>query len=107
MTSAPCMWMRGGTSKRGYFLKSDLPADTADRDKFLLAVMGSPDPLTSKVAVVSKSVRDGIDVDYLFLQAFVDKPWSPTPRIAALCCRASARLRWNAALLQPPATRPA
>jgi hypothetical protein len=27
--SAPCMWMRGGTSKGGYFLKDDLPADTA------------------------------------------------------------------------------
>lgn len=82
--SAPCMWMRGGTSKGGYFLKADLPADTAGRDAFLLAVMGSPDPrqidgmggadpLTSKVAVVSKSERPGIDVDYLFLQVFVDQ----------------------------------
>jgi len=82
--SAPCMWMRGGTSKGGYFLKADLPADTATRDAFLLAVMGSPDPrqidgmggadpLTSKVAVVSKSERPGIDVDYLFLQVFVDQ----------------------------------
>ncbi len=79
-----CMWMRGGTSKGGYFLKSDLPADVAERDAFLLAVMGSPDinqidgmggadPLTSKVAVVSKSTRDGVDVDYLFLQVFVDQ----------------------------------
>lgn len=78
------MWMRGGTSKGGYFLKSDLPTDTAARDAFLLGMMGSPDPrqidgmggadpLTSKVAVVSKSVRDGIDVDYLFLQVFVDQ----------------------------------
>jgi 4-oxalomesaconate tautomerase len=78
------MWMRGGTSKGGYFLKSDLPADTAARDAFLLGVMGSPDPrqidgmggadpLTSKVAVVSKSAREGIDVDYLFLQVFVDQ----------------------------------
>ncbi len=78
------MWMRGGTSKGGYFLKDDLPADTAARDAFLLAVMGSPDPvqidgmggadpLTSKVAVVSKSSRAGIDVDYLFLQVFVDQ----------------------------------
>jgi 4-oxalomesaconate tautomerase len=76
-----CMWMRGGTSKGGYFLKSDLPAD---RDAFLLAAMGSPDsnqidgmggadPLTSKVAVVSTSARDGVDVDYLFLQVFVDQ----------------------------------
>ncbi|MEX0406514.1 4-oxalomesaconate tautomerase [Aquibium sp. LZ166] len=80
-----CMWMRGGTSKGGYFLADDLPADTAARDAFLLRVMGSPDsrqidgmggadPLTSKVAVVRKSARDGVDVDYLFLQVFVDKP---------------------------------
>jgi len=78
------MWMRGGTSKGGYFLKADLPADVAMRDAFLLRVMGSPDPrqidgmggadpLTSKVAVVSKSQRPGIDVDYLFLQVFVDQ----------------------------------
>jgi 4-oxalomesaconate tautomerase len=78
------MWMRGGTSKGGYFLKEHLPADVAARDAFLLGVMGSPDPrqidgmggadpLTSKVAVVSKSTREGIDVDYLFLQVFVDK----------------------------------
>lgn len=84
MTGVPCMWMRGGTSKGGYFLKEDLPGDTAARDAFLLGVMGSPDPrqidgmggadpLTSKVAVVSKSMRKGIDVDYLFLQVFVDQ----------------------------------
>lgn len=84
MTAARCMWMRGGTSKGGYFLKDDLPADTAERDAFLLRVMGSPDPrqidgmggadpLTSKVAVVSKSDRPGVDVDYLFLQVFVDQ----------------------------------
>lgn len=83
--SAPCMWMRGGTSKGGYFLKQDLPADPAARDAFLLAVMGSPDPrqidgmggadpLTSKVAVVAASDRPGVDVDYLFLQVFVDQP---------------------------------
>lgn len=83
-TGIRCMWMRGGTSKGGYFLKSDLPADTAARDAFLLGVMGSPDPrqidgmggadpLTSKVAVVSKSERAGVDVDYLFLQVFVDQ----------------------------------
>ena len=82
--SAPCMWMRGGTSKGGYFLKEDLPVDTAARDAFLLGVMASPDPrqidgmggadpLTSKVAVVAKSTREGIDVDYLFLQVFVDQ----------------------------------
>lgn len=80
----PVMWMRGGTSKGGYFLAEDLPADTAERDRFLLRAMGSPDPrqidgmgggdpLTSKVAIVRKSKRPGIDIDYLFLQVFVDR----------------------------------
>lgn len=84
MSEARVMWMRGGTSKGGYFLKQDLPADPAARDAFLLRVMGSPDsrqidgmggadPLTSKVAVVSRSSREGVDVDYLFLQVFVDQ----------------------------------
>jgi 4-oxalomesaconate tautomerase len=79
------MWMRGGTSKGGYFLARDLPADIAARDAFLLRALGSPDPrqidgmggadpLTSKVALVGKSGRPGIDVDYLFLQVFVDQP---------------------------------
>jgi 4-oxalomesaconate tautomerase len=79
------MWMRGGTSKGAFFRADDLPADTAARDAFLLRVMGSPDPrqidgmggadpLTSKVAVVSKSARPGVDIDYLFLQVFVDQP---------------------------------
>ena len=79
-----CMWMRGGTSKGGYFLADDLPADVAARDALLLGVMGSPDPrqidgmggadpLTSKVAVVRKSARADADVDYLFLQVFVDR----------------------------------
>ena len=78
------MWMRGGTSKGGYFLAADLPQSTAERDAILLRIMGSPDlrqidglgggdPLTSKVAVVSKSERPGVDVDYLFLQVFVDQ----------------------------------
>jgi 4-oxalomesaconate tautomerase len=77
--------MRGGTSKGAYFLASDLPTDIAERDRILLSVMGSPDPrqidgvggadpLTSKVAVISPSTRAGIDVDYLFLQVWVDRP---------------------------------
>jgi len=79
-----CMWMRGGTSKGGYFLAEDLPGEVAARDAALLEIMGSPDPrqidgmgggdpLTSKVAVVKRSERDGVDVDYLFLQVFVDR----------------------------------
>jgi 4-oxalomesaconate tautomerase len=76
--------MRGGTSKGAYFLASDLPEDVAARDRILLSVMGSPDirqidgiggadPLTSKVAIVSRSTRPGIDVDYLFCQVWVDR----------------------------------
>lgn len=84
MTAIRCMWMRGGTSKGGYFLKDDLPADAAARDALLLRIMGSPDPvqidgmggadpLTSKVAAIARSARAGVDVDYLFLQVFVDQ----------------------------------
>ncbi len=79
-----CTWMRGGTSKGGFFLATDLPQNTDERDALLLRVMGSPDarqidgmggadPLTSKVAIVSASTRKDIDVDYLFLQVFVDE----------------------------------
>jgi 4-oxalomesaconate tautomerase len=84
LTAIPAMMMRGGTSKGAYFLASDLPSDRAARDRILLAVMGSPDPrqidgiggadpLTSKVAIASTSQRPGVDVDYLFLQVWVDK----------------------------------
>lgn len=80
----PCLWMRGGTSKGAYFLASDLPSDPGVRDALLLRVMGSPDPtqidgiggadpLTSKVAVLSPASRADADVDYLFLQVFVDR----------------------------------
>ena len=79
------MWMRGGTSKGGYFLASDLPAPPQERNAFLMRVMGSPDPrqidglgggdpLTSKVAIVGPSSSSNVDVDYLFLQVFVDQP---------------------------------
>ena len=79
------MLMRGGTSKGAYFLADDLPADTSQRDELLMRIMGTPDPrqidgiggahpLTSKVAVVSPSDRPDADVDYLFLQVFVDQP---------------------------------
>jgi 4-oxalomesaconate tautomerase len=83
-TAIPCTMMRGGTSKGAYFLADDLPADRAERDRILLAVMGSPDArqidgiggatsLTSKVAVISPSADPEIDVDYLFLQVVVDE----------------------------------
>jgi 4-oxalomesaconate tautomerase len=79
-----CMLMRGGTSKGAYFLAGDLPGDPAERDDLLLRIMGSPDarqidgiggahPLTSKVAVISRSARADADVDYLFLQVGVDQ----------------------------------
>lgn len=78
------MWMRGGTSKGGFFLASDLPADKILRDALLLRIMGSPDPqqidgmggahpLTSKVAIVGPSASDEADVDFLFAQVSIDK----------------------------------
>lgn len=79
----PCMLMRGGTSKGAYFLAADLPNEEAARDDLILRIMGSPDPrqidgiggahpLTSKVAIVSRSANDDADLDYLFLQIGVD-----------------------------------
>jgi 4-oxalomesaconate tautomerase len=80
----PAVLMRGGTSKGLFFRAEHLPADTAVRDRVLLAAMGSPDtrqidgvgganPLTSKVAVVGPPSRPDADIDYLFLQVVVDK----------------------------------
>ncbi len=75
----PCLFMRGGTSRGPFFLDSDLPTEQTQRNQVLLAAMGSPDkrqidglggahPLTSKVGVVSKSKREGVDLEFLFLQ---------------------------------------
>lgn len=80
----PCLWMRGGTSKGAFLLASDLPEDPAARDTLLLRLMGSPDPrqidgmgggdpLVSKVAILAPPSRADADVDYLFLQVFVDQ----------------------------------
>ena len=76
--------MRGGTSKGGLFLAADLPTDIIQRDQLLVEIMGSPDnrqidgmggadPLTSKVGIVKRSSHPDCDVDYLFLQVFVDQ----------------------------------
>lgn len=83
-TRIRCLMMRGGTSKGAYFLASELPADTALRDRVILAAFGSPDlrqidgiggadSLTSKVAIIQPSQRPGIDVDYLFGQVVVNE----------------------------------
>ncbi len=76
--------MRGGTSRGPFFLESDLPADTAARDRVLLAVMGSPDrrqidglggahPLTSKVGIVRTGTTPGVDLEFLFAQLQPDR----------------------------------
>ena len=73
----PCVIQRGGTSKGIYFHESDLPEDPELRDKVILSIFGSPDkrqidglggadPLTSKVAIISKSEREDADVNYTF-----------------------------------------
>jgi probable AcnD-accessory protein PrpF len=88
----PAVYMRGGTSKGVFFLADDLPSDPKERDRILLRVIGSPDPYgkhtdgmggatssTSKVVILSKSRRQGCDVDYLFGQVAIDQPlvdWS-------------------------------
>jgi 4-oxalomesaconate tautomerase len=84
VTGIRCMLMRGGTSRGLYFLASDLPESAGERDTLLLSIMGSghplqidgvggAHPLTSKVAVVSRSRRDDADLDYLFLQLGVEQ----------------------------------
>jgi len=84
LRSIPATLMRGGTSKGLYINGRDLPDAPIARNRVLLAAMGSPDtrqidgvggahPLSSKVALVEPSVRENIDVDYLFLQVGIDK----------------------------------
>jgi 4-oxalomesaconate tautomerase len=83
-TAIPCLFMRGGTSRGPFFKASDLPSDRPTRDKVLLSVMGSPDkrqidglggahPLTSKVGIVSRGSKPGVDLDFLFAQLQPDK----------------------------------
>ncbi|MGO1772510.1 MULTISPECIES: 2-methylaconitate cis-trans isomerase PrpF [unclassified Halomonas] len=88
----PATYMRGGTSKGVFFKLSDLPevAQQAGvaRDQLLLRVIGSPDPYekqidgmgaatssTSKTVILSKSESADHDVDYLFGQVSIDKPY--------------------------------
>lgn len=80
-TSIPYMQIRGGSSKGLYFLASDLPRDEELRDQVLLEAigrdarqidgLGGAEPLTSKIAVVSLSLGDDCDIDYLFVQVVV------------------------------------
>lgn len=88
----PATYMRGGTSKGVFFNLADLPESAqvpgAARDALLLRVIGSPDPYekqidgmggatssTSKTVIVSRSSRADHDVDYLFGQVSIDKPF--------------------------------
>lgn len=85
LSCLPCALIRGGTSKGVFVLEEHLPADGGLRDKMLLDLMGSPDPrqinglggadpLTSKVAIISRSSRDGIDVEYESVEVGVAEP---------------------------------
>ena len=88
----PATYYRGGTSKGVFFKLDDLPAAAqtpgAARDQILLRVLGSPDPYgkqidglgnasssTSKAVILAKSSTPGHDVDYLFGQVSIDKPF--------------------------------
>jgi len=91
-TKIPATYMRGGTSKGVFFKLTDLPLASqqpgAARDALLLRVIGSPDPYekqidgmgaatssTSKTVILSKSERKDHDVDYLFGQVSINKPF--------------------------------
>ncbi len=88
----PATYMRGGTSKGVFFNLADLPEAAqlpgAARDALLLRVIGSPDPYekqidgmggatssTSKTVILSRSIKAEHDVDYLFGQVSIDKPF--------------------------------
>jgi len=90
--SIPATYMRGGTSKGVFFNLTDLPdaaqVPGAARDALLLRVIGSPDPYgkqtdgmggatssTSKTVILAKSSQPDHDVDYLFGQVSIDKPF--------------------------------
>ena len=81
----PCVYMRGGTSKAVFFHQEDLPADESEWPEIFMKVMGTPDvkqidgmggtvSSTSKIAVIKKSDRPGIDVDYTFRQVDIVIP---------------------------------
>jgi 2-methylaconitate cis-trans-isomerase PrpF len=81
----PVVVMRGGTSKGVFCRLSALPPPGSPRDRFLLALLGSPDPMqldglggthssTSKVVAVGAGREPGVDVEYLFAQVGVDRP---------------------------------
>ena len=80
-------YLRGGTSKGVFFLTGDLPEDEVLRDRFIIRVLGSPDPngrqldgmgggvsSLSKAMIIGPSTRAGVDVDYLAGQIAVDQP---------------------------------
>ncbi len=83
LVAIPFAQIRGGSSKGLYFNAKDLPQDPAKRDPILVAAigrgarqidgLGGADPLTSKVAIVSRSSRPGVDLDFLFAQVVVGK----------------------------------
>ncbi|KAI8267845.1 hypothetical protein K4K58_006973 [Colletotrichum sp. SAR11_239] len=73
------IFIRGGTSKAVFFHEKDIPQPGAARDRFLVRIMGSPDPaqidgmgggrvVTSKVAIIRPSKRPDADIDYIFAQ---------------------------------------
>jgi 2-methylaconitate cis-trans-isomerase PrpF len=90
MFTLPCVLMRAGTSRGPFFLREGLPADEQQRNEALIGAIGASDllqvdgvgggsTLTSKVAIVSRSMEPGCDVDYLFAQVGVGDKSVDTP----------------------------
>lgn len=85
MTAIRADLVRGGSSKGVFVRLDDLPADVAERDRLVLALLGTPDPMqidglggaqssTSKLVAVRAAAGPGTDVEYLFLQVGIDEP---------------------------------
>lgn len=101
MKKYPCVYMRGGTSKAVFFHEKDLPEDQSLWDDIFMKVMGTPDvkqidgmggtvSSTSKVAIISKSDRPDVDVNYTFRQVDIIIPrvdGSANCGKYLICCR--------------------
>ena len=85
MKKYPCVYMRGGTSKAVFFHEKDLPEDKSQWEEIFLKVMGTPDvkqidgmggtvSSTSKIAIISPSDREDVDVNYTFRQVDIVIP---------------------------------
>lgn len=82
----PCTYVRGGTSKGLMFERKDLPVKEDSMFNMILKIMGAPDAngqvqglgngksTNNKVGIIKKSLRENVDIDYLFCQVHPNLP---------------------------------